>query len=296
MFLSTTTTTQINILYNLTLREPTMSRFQSKTHSALNARLNQSAIQVHVGSRPSKSRPIAHFAAVVLIAGAALSAAPSAHASWLQDHLTGHSVPASNIENAEPVSVGVIRQVHRVEIEAPKKGFTAGNVVGAVGGGLLGHLMGGGRGKTLMTLVGAVAGGKVGGDIQRSHQHNPGLEIVVEIVNASGGPYSRGQTVVITQPADVPFYPNDVVYVTGNRFHAPRIESFQSNDNVQGPRPASQSNPGSYNQNEATVGSVNAQYGNRANQGSSNQGDTDAPSNLGVVYSNQAPAPRPKSP
>ena len=48
----------------------------------------------------------------------------------------------------------------------------AGTAIGAVAGGLLGHQVGGGKGKTLATVGGAVAGGYVGNRVQRNHQQN----------------------------------------------------------------------------------------------------------------------------
>jgi uncharacterized protein YcfJ len=48
----------------------------------------------------------------------------------------------------------------------------AGTAIGAVAGGLLGHQVGGGKGKTLATVGGAVAGGYVGNRVQKNHQDN----------------------------------------------------------------------------------------------------------------------------
>lgn len=48
----------------------------------------------------------------------------------------------------------------------------AGTAIGAVAGGLLGHQVGGGKGKTLATVGGAVAGGYVGNQVQKNHQEN----------------------------------------------------------------------------------------------------------------------------
>lgn len=45
-----------------------------------------------------------------------------------------------------------------------------GTGVGAVAGGLLGHQVGGGKGKTLATVGGAVAGGYVGNRVQKNAQ------------------------------------------------------------------------------------------------------------------------------
>ena len=47
----------------------------------------------------------------------------------------------------------------------------AGTAIGAVAGGLLGHMVGGGKGKTLATVAGAVGGGYAGNKIEQAHQH-----------------------------------------------------------------------------------------------------------------------------
>ncbi len=46
-----------------------------------------------------------------------------------------------------------------------------GTGVGAVAGGLLGHQVGGGKGKTLATIGGVVAGGVVGNHVQKNAQN-----------------------------------------------------------------------------------------------------------------------------
>jgi uncharacterized protein YcfJ len=45
----------------------------------------------------------------------------------------------------------------------------AGTAIGAVAGGLLGHMVGGGKGKTLATVAGAVGGGYAGNRIENAH-------------------------------------------------------------------------------------------------------------------------------
>lgn len=45
-----------------------------------------------------------------------------------------------------------------------------GTAIGAVAGGLLGHQIGGGKGRDLATVGGAVAGGVIGHKVQRHHQ------------------------------------------------------------------------------------------------------------------------------
>lgn len=66
------------------------------------------------------------------------------------------------------------RQVCRDEVvnhTAPPKDQhnIAGTAIGAVAGGLLGHMVGGGKGRTLATVAGAVGGGYAGNRIENSH-------------------------------------------------------------------------------------------------------------------------------
>ena len=48
----------------------------------------------------------------------------------------------------------------------------AGTAIGAVAGGLLGHQIGGGTGRTLATVGGAAAGGYAGNQVQKNMQEN----------------------------------------------------------------------------------------------------------------------------
>jgi uncharacterized protein YcfJ len=50
----------------------------------------------------------------------------------------------------------------------------AGTAIGAIAGGLLGHTVGGGSGKTLATIGGAVAGGYVGNRVENNGNQNAG--------------------------------------------------------------------------------------------------------------------------
>lgn len=48
----------------------------------------------------------------------------------------------------------------------------AGTAIGAIAGGLLGHQVGGGKGKTLATVAGAIGGGYAGKKVQERHQED----------------------------------------------------------------------------------------------------------------------------
>ncbi|MFA6231915.1 MAG: glycine zipper 2TM domain-containing protein [Rhodanobacter sp.] len=95
---------------------------------------------------------------------------------------TGMSADAgvkyARVVDVEPVrsSSNHPRQVCRDETvthTAPPKDQhrIVGTAIGAVAGGLLGHQVGGGRGKTLATVAGAVGGGYAGNRIEASRQH-----------------------------------------------------------------------------------------------------------------------------
>ena len=61
-----------------------------------------------------------------------------------------------------------------VNEQAPVKDTNriAGTAIGAVAGGLLGHQIGGGTGRTLATVAGAAAGGYAGNQVQKNMQEN----------------------------------------------------------------------------------------------------------------------------
>ena len=72
---------------------------------------------------------------------------------------------------------GVIQSTR--EIVEPGKGGAVGIVGGAVVGGLLGHQVGGGRGKDIATVAGAVGGAVAGNEIQKRVVTNKRYETVV---------------------------------------------------------------------------------------------------------------------
>lgn len=83
----------------------------------------------------------------------------------------------ARVVSVDPVrqSVNHPKQVCHDEVvshtEAPQDQHQlAGTAIGAVAGGLLGHQVGGGKGRTLATVAGAVAGGYAGKRIQESRQ------------------------------------------------------------------------------------------------------------------------------
>ncbi|GAB2550798.1 glycine zipper 2TM domain-containing protein [Rhodanobacter koreensis] len=88
----------------------------------------------------------------------------------------------NGVRYAKVVSVDPVRQTvnnprqvchdQTVTHTAPPKDQhrIAGTAIGAVAGGLLGHMVGGGKGNTLATVAGAVGGGYAGNRIEASRQ------------------------------------------------------------------------------------------------------------------------------
>lgn len=64
----------------------------------------------------------------------------------------------------------------------------AGTAIGAVAGGLLGHLIGGGRGNGLATAAGVVGGGYAGNRIEKSEQDKHVESVVVHRCSAVANP------------------------------------------------------------------------------------------------------------
>jgi len=71
------------------------------------------------------------------------------------------------------------------EIVDPGKGGAVGIVGGAVVGGLLGHQVGGGRGKDIATVAGAVGGAVAGNEIQKRVDTHKRYETVVRFEDGS---------------------------------------------------------------------------------------------------------------
>jgi uncharacterized protein YcfJ len=88
------------------------------------------------------------------------------------------------------------------------EGSGLGAVGGAVVGGLLGHQVGGGSGKTLLTVGGAVAGGVAGNEIEkRSKKHTVWITRVT---------LKDGSVKSYTQASDPQLRAGDVVQIEGS--------------------------------------------------------------------------------
>jgi outer membrane lipoprotein SlyB len=82
-------------------------------------------------------------------------------------------------------------------------------VAGAVVGGLLGNQVGGGSGKKVATVGGAIAGGVAGHNIEKNRNDGDSYDLVVEMDN--------GRRVTISQRQLDGIREGDRVYVSGGR-------------------------------------------------------------------------------
>jgi outer membrane lipoprotein SlyB len=99
--------------------------------------------------------------------------------------------PAPVMEAPKPAcqECGVIESVR--EIEKKGQGSGLGAAVGGVAGGVLGHQTGGGRGKDVMTVLGAIGGAFAGHEIEKNAKKVKSYEIDVRL--------DDGSTRVVTQ-------------------------------------------------------------------------------------------------
>ena len=87
--------------------------------------------------------------------------------------------PPPAVEPPKPIchDCGVIASVR--EVEKIGQGSGVGAVAGGVAGGLLGHQTGGGRGKDVMTVLGAIGGAVAGNSIEKNVKKVKSYEIAI---------------------------------------------------------------------------------------------------------------------
>ena len=121
--------------------------------------------------------------------------------------LTACAVPGTPQGELE-IRSGVIEQISLVQIESAHQ---AG--VGAVGGGLaglgIGSLIGGGTGRDVAMVLGAVGGAYAGNEVQKNYDKPvQGQQVIVRA--------SNGVLISVTQPVNPNLHKGQKVYVEGN--------------------------------------------------------------------------------
>ena len=111
----------------------------------------------------------------------------------------------------QTVELGIVESTRAVRIEGPETG--AGAVTGAVAGGALANMAGGGSGRIAATIGGAILGGIVGNAAEREVNKQNGVEVTVRL--------DSGRMVAIVQPdAGEGFRPGDRVRLVSNGYAA----------------------------------------------------------------------------
>ena len=116
------------------------------------------------------------------------------------------------VQYEESVRYGVITRIEPVSLEGDHQ-LGLGAVLGAAAGGIIGHQFGGGSGRDVATVIGAVGGGLAGNAIQNRYaDRRPGQHIFVRLNN--------GVTIAVTEPADPGLRVGDRVRVEGRGMDA----------------------------------------------------------------------------
>jgi outer membrane lipoprotein SlyB len=103
---------------------------------------------------------------------------------------------------------GVIEQITLVQLQSNHH-RGVGAVIGGLGGLGIGSLIGGGTGRDVAMVAGALGGALFGNEIQKKHdQPVPGQQIIVRV--------KSGVLVAVTQPVDTNLRTGQRVYIEGS--------------------------------------------------------------------------------
>jgi outer membrane lipoprotein SlyB len=111
--------------------------------------------------------------------------------------------PSYQIVQTPAIRVGTVESVQEIVEQAQPSG--AGLVLGALAGGGLGSLIGSGTGRTVATVVGAVGGGYVGNQVEKSRTN---------VVYQIGVKYDDGTWATVRQATPTGLRVGDRVRVT----------------------------------------------------------------------------------
>lgn len=115
------------------------------------------------------------------------------------DLYSGSVYTADQAKQVQSVTYGTIVSVRPVKIQTSEHGNILGSLGGAVIGGLLGSTVGNGRGQDLATVGGALGGGMAGSKIEQKANRVDGLELEIK--------KDDGSAVVVVQKAEPSFQP-----------------------------------------------------------------------------------------
>ena len=142
-----------------------------------------------------------------------LAAVGLAFLSGCASSLSSNAYSRDSARQMQTVYYGTIQSIRTVQIEGTKTPIGTG--AGAVAGGILGNQVGGGSGRALATVGGALLGGVAGSAAEEGITRQTGYEITVRLDN--------GRTISVVQAADVSFQPGERVRVIEARDGTTRV-------------------------------------------------------------------------
>ena len=122
-------------------------------------------------------------------------ASPAPHTS--RTATTG-TRPANAVRSSQAVaclSCGTVESVEPVRVKGEGTGL--GAVAGGVLGGVVGHQVGGGNGKTAMTVLGALGGGLAGNEVERRTRGQTLYDVQVRMQDGSHRNVRQGQALAV---------------------------------------------------------------------------------------------------
>ncbi|MEI7256397.1 glycine zipper 2TM domain-containing protein [Dickeya dadantii] len=123
--------------------------------------------------------------------------------------LSGDVYSASEAKQVQTVTYGTVVSTRPVQIQAGEDSNVIGTLGGAVLGGLVGNTVGRGTGRNLATAAGAVAGGVAGNSIEGAVNRVQGVELEIR--------KDDGSTIMVVQKqGDTKFYAGQRVAMASN--------------------------------------------------------------------------------
>ncbi|ADM98878.1 MULTISPECIES: glycine zipper 2TM domain-containing protein [Dickeya] len=123
--------------------------------------------------------------------------------------LSGDVYSASEAKQVQTVTYGTVVSTRPVQIQAGEDSNVIGTLGGAVLGGLVGNTVGRGTGRNLATAAGAVAGGVAGNSIEGAVNRVQGVELEIR--------KDDGSTIMVVQKqGDTKFHAGQRVAMASN--------------------------------------------------------------------------------
>jgi len=146
-------------------------------------------------------QPVPLIASAPAAQGTAVAAAKPAHPAAPATGATPApsqgqwNAPSATTTAALCATCGVIESVTAVQKKGQGTGL--GVVAGGVLGGVVGHQVGGGNGKTAMTVLGAIGGGLAGNEVEKRARSETVFDVRVRMEDGSTRVFQRAQSMVV---------------------------------------------------------------------------------------------------